>query len=114
MPVRCVLWSRMERNRLGSTRDVDARASIEMVIAFLERPKPARCCRGVKKRQVGDFDEQILELSPLIAQAFDDHEAFSATLRKSQRFSPSFPKAITQFVSMPVDKYTYVSVCCFA
>jgi transposase len=52
----------MERNRLGSTRDVDARASIETVIAFLERPKPARCCRGVKKQQVGDLDGQILEL----------------------------------------------------
>jgi transposase len=62
MPVRCVLWSRMERNRLGSTRDVDARASIETVIAFLERPKPARCCRGVKKQQIGDLDGQILEL----------------------------------------------------
>jgi transposase len=62
MPVRCVLWSRMERNRLGSTRDVDARASIETVIAFLERPKPARCCRGVKKQQVGDLNGQILEL----------------------------------------------------
>jgi transposase len=49
MPVRCVLWSRMERNRLGSTRDVDARASIETVIAFLEQ-------------QVGDLDGQILEL----------------------------------------------------
>jgi transposase len=52
----------MERNRLGSTRDVDARASIETVIAFLERPKPARCCRGVKKQQVGDLNGQILEL----------------------------------------------------
>ena len=62
MPVRCILWSRMERNRLGSTRDVDARASIETVIAFLERPKPARCCRGVKKQQVGDLNGQILEL----------------------------------------------------
>jgi transposase len=49
MPVRCVLWSRMERNRLGSTRDVDARASIETVIAFLEQ-------------QVGDLNGQILEL----------------------------------------------------
>jgi transposase len=39
----------MERNRLGSTRDVDARASIQTVIAFLEQ-------------QVGDLDEQILEL----------------------------------------------------
>jgi transposase len=39
----------MERNRLGSTRDVDARASIETVIAFLEQ-------------QVGDLDGQILEL----------------------------------------------------
>lgn len=39
----------MERNRLGSTRDVDARASIETVIAFLEM-------------QVGNFDDQILEL----------------------------------------------------
>ena len=39
----------MERNRLGSTRDVEARASIEAVIAFLEQ-------------QVGDFDGQILEL----------------------------------------------------
>ena len=39
----------MERNRLGSTRDVDARGSIETVIAFLEQ-------------QVGDFDRQILEL----------------------------------------------------
>ena len=39
----------MERNRLGSTRDIDARASIETVIAFLER-------------QVDDFDGQILEL----------------------------------------------------
>ena len=49
-------------NRLGSTRNVDARASIETVIAFLERPKPARCCRGVKKQQVGDLNGQILEL----------------------------------------------------
>jgi transposase len=39
----------MERNRLGSTRDVDARASIETVIAFLEQ-------------QVGDLNGQILEL----------------------------------------------------
>jgi transposase len=39
----------MERNRLGSTRDVDARVSIETVIAFLEQ-------------QVGDLDGQILEL----------------------------------------------------
>jgi transposase len=39
----------MERNRLGSARDVDARASIETVIAFLEQ-------------QVGDLDGQILEL----------------------------------------------------
>jgi transposase len=38
----------MERNRLGSTRDVDARASIETVIAFLER-------------QVSDLNGQILE-----------------------------------------------------
>jgi transposase len=39
----------MERNRLGSTRDVDARANIETVIAFLEQ-------------QVGDLNGQILEL----------------------------------------------------
>jgi transposase len=52
----------MERNRLGSTRDVDARASIETVIAFLERPKPARCWCWVKKQQVGDLNGQILEL----------------------------------------------------
>ena len=65
----------MERNRLGSTRDIDARArtarkvlsceqeaSIETVIAFLERPKPARCCCGAKKQQVSDLDGQILEL----------------------------------------------------
>jgi transposase len=52
----------MERNRLGSTRDVDARASIEAVIAFLERPKPARCWCGVKKQQVGALNGQILEL----------------------------------------------------
>ena len=52
----------MEQNRLGSTRDVEARASIKTVIAFLERPKPARCCCGAKKQQVGDLDGQILEL----------------------------------------------------
>lgn len=39
----------MERNRLGSTREINARASIEVVIAFLEQ-------------QVGDLDGQILEL----------------------------------------------------
>jgi transposase len=39
----------MERNRLGSTRNVDARVSIEAVIAFLEA-------------QVNDLDGQILEL----------------------------------------------------
>ncbi len=39
----------MERNRLGSTREINARASIEAVIAFLEQ-------------QVGDLDGQILEL----------------------------------------------------
>jgi hypothetical protein len=31
----------MKRNRLGITRDMNARASIEAVIAFLERPKHA-------------------------------------------------------------------------
>jgi transposase len=39
----------MERNRLGSTREVNARASIEAVIAFLEQ-------------QEHDLDDQILEL----------------------------------------------------
>jgi transposase len=39
----------MERNRLGSTRDVDARASIQTVIAFLEQ-------------QICDLNGQILEL----------------------------------------------------
>jgi transposase len=65
----------MERNRLGSTREVNARASIEAVIAFLERPKPVsvaspsgaglaarRCCRGVKRQQEHDLDDHILEL----------------------------------------------------
>jgi transposase len=39
----------MERNRLGSTQEVNARASIEAVIAFLEQ-------------QEHDLDDQILEL----------------------------------------------------
>jgi transposase len=39
----------MERNRLGSTRDAEARASIETVIAFLEQ-------------QVSDLGRQMLEL----------------------------------------------------
>jgi transposase len=39
----------MERNRLGSTRDESARASIQAVIAFLEQ-------------QVGDLDAEMLEL----------------------------------------------------
>jgi transposase len=39
----------MERNRLGSTRDESARASIEAVIAFLEQ-------------QVADLDAEMLEL----------------------------------------------------
>jgi transposase len=39
----------MERNRLGSTRDEKARASLEAVIAFLES-------------QVGDMDSQMLEI----------------------------------------------------
>ncbi len=39
----------MERNRLGSTRDESARASIEAVIAFLEM-------------QTGDLDAEMLEL----------------------------------------------------
>lgn len=39
----------MERNRLGSTREINARASIQAVIAFLEE-------------QVSDLDAQILEL----------------------------------------------------
>ena len=39
----------MERNRLGSTRDVNARASLEVVIEFLVS-------------QVTDMDSQMLEL----------------------------------------------------
>jgi transposase len=49
MPARCVLWSRMERNRLGSTRDAKARVSLEAVIEFLVS-------------QVSDLDGQMLEL----------------------------------------------------
>jgi transposase len=52
----------MERNRLGSTRDESARASIEAVIAFLERPKPEGAAVRVKKQQVGDLDGEMLEL----------------------------------------------------
>jgi transposase len=52
----------MQRNRLGSTRDESARASIAAVIAFLERPKPEGAAVRVKKQQTGDLDAEMLEL----------------------------------------------------
>jgi transposase len=68
----------MERNRLGSTRDETARASLEAVIAFLES-------------QVSDMDSQMLEivksdteLDSLKLQGFVVHRHFWCNPKNGQ------------------------------